>query len=76
MRTIEDFIYTGNVKIIALPQREISDESVYPEVVGKTGKVVRISGEKVGVLIDGKENPTVDTSIFEIYIIQEHTKVF
>lgn len=57
MRTIEDFIYTGNVKIIALPQREISDESVYPEVVGKTGKVVRISGEKIGVLIDGKENP-------------------
>ena len=57
MRTIEDFIYTGNVKIIALPQREISDESVYSEVVGKTGKVVRISGEKVGVLIDGKENP-------------------
>ena len=57
MRTIEDFIYTGNVKIIALPQREISDESVYPEAVGKTGKVVRISGEKVGVLIDGKENP-------------------
>ena len=57
MRTIEDFIYTGNVKIIALPQREISDESVYPEVVGKTGKVVRISGEKVGVLIDGKDNP-------------------
>ena len=47
MRTIEDFIYTGNVKIIALPQREISDESVYPEVVGKTGKVVRISGEKI-----------------------------
>lgn len=27
-------------------------------------------------VIDGKENPTVDTSIFEIYIIQEHTKVF
>lgn len=60
MRTIEDFIYTGNVKIIALPQREISDESVYPEVVGKTGKVVRISGEKIGVLIDGKKILTVD----------------
>ena len=27
-------------------------------------------------VIDGKANPTVDTSIFEIYIIQEHTKVF
>ncbi len=56
MVKIEDLLYKGKVKIISLPKRHLSPESEYPELIGLEGKIARISGNKVGVLIDNKNN--------------------
>lgn len=53
---IKDFIYRGKVKIISLPRRELSPESEYPSLIGLEGQIIRISGNRVGILIDGREN--------------------
>lgn len=53
---MQDLLYKGDVKIISVPKRKLSPVSVYPELIGKIGKVVRISGNKVGITIDGQCN--------------------
>lgn len=60
MLKIEDLLYKGKVKIVSLPKRQLSPESEYPELVGLEGTVVRISGNRVGVLIDNKANQHSD----------------
>lgn len=55
-RKIEQFIYPGKVKIISLPKRQLSSESEYPELIGLEGKIATISGNSVGVVIEGKYN--------------------
>lgn len=60
MLKIEDLLYKGKVKIISLPKRQLSPESEYPELIGLEGKVVRISGNRVGVQIDNKSNEHSD----------------
>ena len=55
-RKIEQFIYPGKIKIICLPKRQLSSESEYPELVGLEGKIAAISGNSVGIIIDGKYN--------------------
>lgn len=54
--TIQDIIYDGEVKITALPKRELSPTSEYPSLVGCKGRIVRISGNKVGIEINNKTN--------------------
>ena len=56
MVKVEDLLYKGKVKIISLPKRQLSPESEYPELIGLEGKIARISGNRVGVLIDNKNN--------------------
>lgn len=56
MKNIEQFIFQGKVKIIALPKRQLSTESEYPTLVGLEGKIASISGNRVGVIIDNKYN--------------------
>ena len=56
MITVEDFIYKGKVKIISTPERELSIESEYPNLIGLEGRIVRISGNKIGVFVDNKYN--------------------
>lgn len=56
MIKIEDLLYKGKVKIISLPKRKLSSESEYPKLIGLEGKIARISGNKVGVVIDNKNN--------------------
>lgn len=53
---LEDLLYKGKVKIIGTPNRELSPMSEYPSLIGLEGKIVRISGGKIGVLIDNKFN--------------------
>ena len=53
---MQDFLYKGNVRIISIPKRELSPASMYPELIGKIGKVARISGNKIGIIIDNKYN--------------------
>ena len=60
MLKIEDLLYKGKVKIISLPKRQLSPESEYLELIGLEGKVVRISGNRVGVQIDDKSNEHSD----------------
>lgn len=60
MLRIEDLLYKGKVKIISLPKRQLSPESEYPELIGLEGKIARISGNRVGVLIDNKNNQHSD----------------
>lgn len=60
MAKIEDLLYKGKVKIISLPKRQLSSESEYPGLIGLEGKVVRISGNRVGVLVDNKTNEHSD----------------
>lgn len=55
-RKIERFIYSGKIKIICLPKRQLSSESEYPELVGLEGKIAAISGNSVGIIVDGKYN--------------------
>ena len=55
-RKIEQFIYPGKVKIISLPKRKLSHESEYPKLVGLEGKIASISGNSVGIIVDGKYN--------------------
>lgn len=54
--TVQDFIYKGNVRIISIPKRELSPASIYPELIGRIGRVIRMSGNKVGIMIDNKYN--------------------
>lgn len=54
--TVQDFFYKGDVKIISVPKRDLSPVSVYPGLIGKIGKVVRISGNKIGIMVDNKYN--------------------
>lgn len=54
--TVQDLLYKGDVKIISVPKRELSPVSVYPGLIGKIGKVVRISGNKVGIMVPGHYN--------------------
>ena len=56
MITVEDFIYKGKLKIISTPKRELSIESEYPNLVGLEGRISRISGNKIGIIIDNKYN--------------------
>lgn len=56
MRNIEQFIYSGKIKIISLPKRQLSFESEYPELIGLEGKIASISGNRVGVIVDNKYN--------------------
>lgn len=60
MVKIEDLLYKGKVKIISMPKRQLSPESEYPKLIGLEGKIVRISGNRVGVLIDNKNNENSD----------------
>ena len=60
MAKIEDLLYKGKVKIISLPKRQLSPESEYPELIGLEGKIARISGNRVGVIIDRKTNKNSD----------------
>lgn len=60
MIKIEDLIIKRKVKIISLPKRQLSSESEYPELIGLEGNVVRISGNRVGVQIDNKNNKYSD----------------
>ena len=55
-RKVKQFIYPGKVKIISLPKRQLSPNSEYPELIGLEGKIASISGNSVGVIIDGKYN--------------------
>lgn len=54
--TVQDFFYKGDVRIVSIPKRELSPVSVYPGLIGKIGKVTRISGNKIGITIDGQCN--------------------
>ena len=54
--TVQDFIYKGNVRIISIPKRELSPASIYPELIGRIGRVIRMSGNKVGIIIEYFEN--------------------
>lgn len=56
MLKIENLLYKGKVKIISLPKRQLSSESEYPELLGLEGKVARVSGNRVGVIVDNKNN--------------------
>lgn len=54
--TVQDFFYKGDVRIVSTPKRELSPVSVYPGLIGKIGKVTRISGNKVGIMVPGQYN--------------------
>ncbi len=56
MGKAKEFIYQGKVKIVSLPQRKLSPESEYPELIGMEGKIVAISGNRLGIAIDNKYN--------------------
>lgn len=56
MRNIEQFIYSGKIKIISLPKRQLSFESEYPELIGLEGKIASISGNRVGVIVDAVQS--------------------
>ena len=60
MAKIEDLLYKGKVKITSLPKRQLSPISEYPELIGLKGKIVRVSGNRVGVIIDNKNNKNSD----------------
>lgn len=55
-RNIEQFIYSGKVKIISLPKRQLSPGSEYPELIGLEEKIAAISGNSVEIIIDEKYN--------------------
>ena len=43
--TVQDFFYKGDVRIISIPKRELSPASIYPEFIGRIGRVIRMSGK-------------------------------
>lgn len=53
---IEDLFYKEKIKVITLPRRQLSSDSEYPELIGLEGRITRISGNRVGVKVDGKYN--------------------
>lgn len=60
MLKVEDLLYKGKVKIISLPNRPLSPDSEYPDLIGLEGIVARISGNRVGILIDNRKNQHSD----------------
>lgn len=60
MANIDEFLYKGKVRIISLPKRELSPGSEYPKLIGLKGKIIRISGNRLGISIDGKINENSD----------------
>ncbi len=54
---VSDFIYSGRVRIMCPPKREVSEKSFYRELIGKEGKIVTISQDLIGVKIDEAPNP-------------------
>ena len=58
--TVQDFFYKGDVRIISIPKRELSPASIYPELIGRIGRVIRMSGNKVGIMMDSMRKPQTD----------------
>ena len=56
--TVQDFIYKGNVRIISIQKRELSPASIYPELIDRIGRVIRMSGNKVGIMIGHEPRTT------------------